>query len=127
MLEYSPAWLEAVARFLVAADDAIAITAALAIAEARPTGALEHLLHAWEEQSNPDVRETLLQAIAALRSDEAVDFLVGRVQGESMTALQAMSALTLYAASDAVVARVRAAAQGNKRREVAAMFERLFG
>lgn len=127
MLEYCPAWLEAVARFLVAADDAIAITAALAIAEARPPGALEHLQRAWEEQRNPNVREAVLQAIASLRSDEAVEFLVELVRGESMTAMRAMSALTLYAASEAVVSQVRAAAKANKRPEVGAMFQRLFG
>jgi HEAT repeat protein len=101
--------------------------AALAIGEARPPGALAHLRQSWESQTNPDVREAVLNAIASLRSDEAVEFLVELVNGESMTALQAMSALTLYAASESVVSRVRAAAKGNKRPEVAAMFQRLFG
>jgi HEAT repeat protein len=127
MLEYSPAWVDGVALYLDHANEGIATMAALAIGEARPPGALEHLRQAWESQTNPDVREAILNAIASLRSDEAVAFLVELVQGESMTALQAMSALAVYAASESVVSRVRAAAKANKRPEVAAMFQRLFG
>jgi hypothetical protein len=48
------------------------------------------------------------------------------VGGESISALQAMSCLTLFAANQTVVSRVRTVAKSNKRREVAAMFERLF-
>ncbi len=127
MLEYSPAWIDVVAAYLTSENDVLASLAALAIGEARPAGALEHLKQAWESQTQPDTRETILNAIASLRSDEAVAFLVELVKGESMTALQAMSALTLYAASESVVSQVRAAAKANKRREVASMFERLFG
>jgi hypothetical protein len=127
MLEYSPAWIDAVAGFLTADNEVIASMAALAIGEARPASALEHLARAFETQTQPDLRETILNAIASLRSDEAISFLVGLVKGDSMTALQAMSALTLYAASESVVSQVRAAAKANKRREVAAMFQRFFG
>jgi HEAT repeat protein len=126
MLEYSPAWLDAVGAFLVSQNDVLASMAALVIGETRPAGALEFLAGAWEAQSNPDVREALLSAIASLRSDEAVEFLVQLVGGESISALQAMSCLTLFAANQTVVSRVRTVAKSNKRREVAAMFERLF-
>jgi HEAT repeat protein len=127
MLEYSPAWLDAVAAFLTHENDVLASMAALAIAESRPPGALDHLKQAWETQTNPETREAIINAIASLRSDEAVSFLIDLVKGESMTALQAMSGLTLYAASESVMSQVRAAAKANNRREVYAMFQRLFG
>ena len=127
MLEYSPSWVDAVAPYLLSSNDGVATMAALAIAEARPYGALSHLQQAWEEQRSPDTRDAVLQAIASLRSDEAVAYLISLVEGESMTAMQALTALTLYAASESVVEQVRAAATANKRREVYAMFERLFG
>ena len=116
MLEYSPDWVDAVAAFLVSGNDMAASMAALAIGEARPRDALEHLKQAWQSQTQPDTREAILNAVASLRSDEAVAFLVELVAGDSMTAMQAMSALTLYAASEHVVSQVRAAAYANKRR-----------
>ena len=127
LLEYSPSNMDVVAEYALGDDEQVASLAALSIADARPSGAFEVLRQAWEKYRNPQLKEILLNAIAGLRTDEAVAFLIDLVGRDSMTAIDAMTSLTLYAADRGVVARIDEAAKGNRRPEVHATFRRMFG
>jgi HEAT repeat protein len=126
LLEYSSANLDVVTQYALGEDEQVASLAALAIADARPVGAFEVLRQAWEIQRNPQLREILLNAIAGLRTDEAVDFLIELVGRDSVAAIDAMTSLSLYAADRGVVARIEAEAKANRRPEVYATFRRYF-
>jgi HEAT repeat protein len=127
LLEHSASNLDVVAEYALGENEGIASMAALAIADARPAGAFDVLKAAWETHRNPEMREIVLNAIAGLRTDEAVDFLIELVSRDSVTAIDALTTLTLYAADSGVVARIEAEAKANKRPEVHATFRRLFG
>lgn len=126
MLDYSAANLDLVTVYALGDDEVIASIAALAIADARPAGALDVLRGAFSAHRNPDLRDMLLSAIAGLRSDEAVAFLIEMVGRDSVTAISALTALHPYGADRGVVARIEAEAKANKRPEVLATFRRMF-
>jgi HEAT repeat protein len=126
LMEYSSGNLDVVAACALGDDEQVASLAALAIADARPSGAFEVLKQAWETHRNPQLREILLNAIAGLRTDEAVEFLIELVGRDSVTAIDAMTSLSLYAADRGVVARIEAEAKANRRPEVHATFRRMF-
>jgi HEAT repeat protein len=126
LLEYSSGNLDVVAEYALGDDEQVASLAALAIADARPSGSFEVLKQAWEMQRNPQLREILLNAIAGLRTDEAVAFLIELVGRDSVTAIDAMTSLSLYAADQGVVARIETEAKANRRPEVYATFRRFF-
>jgi HEAT repeat protein len=126
LLEYSGSNIDLVAEYALGDDEQVASLASLAIADARPSGAFDVLRQAWETHRNPDLREIILNAIAGLRTDEAVDFLIELVGRDSVTAIDALTSLNLYAADRTVVTRIEAEAKANRRPEVLATFRRNF-
>jgi len=126
MLDYSASNLDLVTGYALGDDEVIASIAALAIADARPAGALDVLRDAFAAHRNPDLRDVLLSAIAGLRTDEAVAFLIEMVGRDSVTAISALTALHPYGADSSVVTRIEAEAKANKRPEVLATFRRIF-
>jgi hypothetical protein len=86
-----------VARYIDAADEAIAESAILALGESRLPAAFSVLKEKWGRTAAASVRVFLLAALAASRLDEAVDFLIGVIETAShATARDALEALSIY-------------------------------
>jgi len=99
--------VEFVAKFLNSGADGMGELAALALGESRLAAAFEVLRAAWERGGASEQRRTLLVAIAMLRSDAALEFLLGRLGSESgPVAADALAGLAFYARDEAVLARV---------------------
>jgi hypothetical protein len=85
---------------------------ALALGESRHPGAFELLRNWWKFNSEPDLRRTGLLAIAMLRQDQPLDFLLSLIaNGRSLDAHDAVAALDLYRQDATLWGRVREAAQ----------------
>ena len=96
-----------VAKFLNSDVEGIGEQAALALGESRLAAAFAVLREAWERGGASEQRRTLLTAIAMLRIDEALEFLLGRLREESaLVAADALAGLAFYARDEAVLARV---------------------
>jgi hypothetical protein len=108
LLSLDPAGsVEFVARFLDSQEEGIGEQAALALGESRLAAAFEVLREAWERGGMAEQRRTLLVAIAMLRNDDALEFLLGRLEDESgPVAADALAGLAFYARDEAVLTRV---------------------
>ncbi|MBI3786074.1 MAG: HEAT repeat domain-containing protein [Deltaproteobacteria bacterium] len=103
--------LPLVERLLARDDPPLQETAALALGASRLASAFAVLRSWWERTSQVDLRKTALLAIAMLKHDEPIDFLLSLVaEGKTMDARAAIAALAIYKHDDALVKRVRAAA-----------------
>jgi hypothetical protein len=101
--------VEFVAKFLDSRADGIGEQAALALGESRLAAAFDVLREAWQRGGSQGRRRTLLVAIAMLRSDTALQFLLGRLDDASgPVAADALAGLAFYARDEAVLARVEA-------------------
>ncbi|OGO20995.1 MAG: hypothetical protein A2Z14_12565 [Chloroflexi bacterium RBG_16_48_8] len=98
LLDLSPGdSLHFVGSFLKAEDHAIGESAALALGESRLPGALDVLKVGWENTLDHDFRRFILLAIAMLRYEEAIDFLLSLIADASQgIARDAVAALELY-------------------------------
>jgi HEAT repeat protein len=106
------AGLPFVGRFLDAADEVRQETAALALGGSRRIEALPLLRDWWQRSTPPHLRRTGLLAMAMLKHDAAVDFVLSVVeQGNGPDARHAIDALAIYRHDEALCERVRAAAQ----------------
>ena len=71
--------------------------AALALSEAKITAAFAAIKQQWQRTRNPELRQSFLLAIATLRTDEAIAFLIGLVErGNPQDAKDAAIALDIY-------------------------------
>lgn len=103
-----------VARFLDRDDTATQEAAALSLGASRLAEAFALLRDWWQRTRNPGVRRTALLAIAMLKRDEPIDFLINLIAtAEGLTARDAIAALSLYRHDSALVERVRTAAAHN--------------
>jgi HEAT repeat protein len=110
LLDLSPeASLSFVASFFDDEDPAVAESAALALGESRLPGALDVLREGWENTLDQDLRRFLLLAIAMLRYDKAVDFLLSLIEVASQGIAQdAIAALEMYHDDEQIWGRVQA-------------------
>jgi hypothetical protein len=108
LLRMAPApSLEFVAQFLYDGSEEIAEATALALGESHLAAAFPVLRKSWEATAETERKRTLLLAIAMLRLDEAIDFLIERVSEDSeRPAADAVAALGLYSRNDAVCERI---------------------
>jgi hypothetical protein len=108
LLSLDPAGsVEFVAKFLDSRLEGIGEQAALALGESHQPAAFEVLRDAWERGGLGEQRRTLLVAIAMLRIDEALEFLLSRLAEESgPVAADALAGLAFYARDEAVLTRV---------------------
>jgi hypothetical protein len=129
LLSLDPAGsVEFVARFLRPQFGGIGEQAALALGESRLAAAFDVLREAWERGGAAEQRRTLLVAIAMLRSDPALEFLLERLAAESgPVAADALAGLAFYARDEAVLARVEAIIRERGDRALEAVFAREFG
>ena len=119
--------LEFVAEFLDSGEDAVAERAALALGESRIAAAFPLLCEALEHTAQPTMRRTLLLAIAMLRLDEGVEFLLSRVAGEQeKSAADALAALALYARDEALRGRIEEIVARRKSAGLRTVFDREF-
>jgi hypothetical protein len=119
--------LEFVAGFLSSRSDEIAEVAAFALAESHVLAAFPLLRKAWDETVQAERKRALLHAIALLRLDEAVEFLLSRVaEDREPAAGDAVSALALYSRDESVRKRVEEIVGKRKSPALKGMFEREF-
>jgi HEAT repeat protein len=89
--------LEFVAKFLEHREEAVAEAAALALGDSRLESAFMVLREAFERSHGRPVRRTLLLAIALLRRENAIDYLLDLARnGETLASRDAVEALALY-------------------------------
>jgi HEAT repeat protein len=119
--------LEFVATFLHSSSQEIAERAALALGESRLSAAFPLLRESWEHTVQPTLRRTLLLAMAMLRQDEAVEFLLTRLaeDGEK-PALDALAALSLFGRDDSVRSRIQGCLAKRKTAALQRAFEKDF-
>ncbi|HLK19032.1 MAG TPA: hypothetical protein VKT81_08750 [Bryobacteraceae bacterium] len=128
LLRLAPAEsLEFVAGFLGSGLEEIAERAALALGESRLAAAFPVLRESWHATSQATLRRTLLLAMAMLRLDEAVEFLLVRLEEDGeKSALGALAALALYGRDDAVRGRVQEILEKRKSPALTQEFEKDF-
>jgi HEAT repeat protein len=89
--------LDFVARFITSSSSAIAQRAALALGDSHLPAAFPLLRDAWEHATQSELRRTVLLAMAVLRQDEALDFLLERVATDTdRVSKDALEALEIY-------------------------------
>jgi HEAT repeat protein len=116
-----------VGEFLRFPDQAVQETAALALGESRRPAAFEVLKTFWEKQWSPELRETVLMALALLRLPAANDFLLSLLAaGPSAVAEAALDALAIHRYDPRVVERAAAAVAQNGREALRVHFEKRF-
>jgi len=103
-----------VARLLATADNS-AGEAALAIAGTHSPEAFEALRNTLDAASDPWFRSVLLSAIAFIRHQVAIDFLLDLVRNESLDAEGAIAALLSSAPSEGLIDRLKKLTSGNPR------------
>jgi HEAT repeat protein len=128
LLRLAPApSLEFVAGFLDSSSDEVGERAALALGESRIPAAFGRLREAWEATARPELRRTLLLALAMLRKDEALEFLMTRLEEDAERgAADALAALVLYARDDSVRERIGKVLVKRKSERLQAVFEKQF-
>jgi HEAT repeat protein len=88
-------------------DVELAEVAALALGESRSPQAFEILRTWWKQVRAPELRQTGLMAIAMLRHDDAIDFLLSLIaDGRLEDSKTALSALGIYRSDAALWQRV---------------------
>jgi HEAT repeat protein len=109
LLDLSPQdSLPFVASFFAYEDPAIAESAVLTLGESRLDGALELLREGWECSLDQDLRRFILLAIAMLRYDEAIDFLLSLLKDASPGIAQdAIAALEMYQNDEKIWGKVQ--------------------
>ena len=129
MLQISPdSSIEFVERFLDADRPAMAEAAALALGESRVEAALPVLRRWWERIVEPKLAATALLAIAILRTQEAVDFLLELIrEAPAANARHAIAACEIYRGSEATVERVRAAVRARDDVDLTRTVEEILG
>jgi HEAT repeat protein len=102
-----------VAGFLQRDDRALQEAAAVALGESHLVQAFPFLETAWEDAFEPELRQMLVLAMALLRHDRALDFLISLVGKGGTRGAEALSALEMYRDNERVWARVEAALEEN--------------
>ncbi|HUI26222.1 MAG TPA: HEAT repeat domain-containing protein [Candidatus Kryptonia bacterium] len=116
-----------VARQLDGAQPAAQEAMALALGGSRLRDALPVLRAWWERTVETDLRRTALLAIAMLKHDEAIEFLLSLIAtAEGPTARQAIAALALYRHDEALSQRVEQTATHRKDINLRAAFSESF-
>ncbi|MBH8574834.1 hypothetical protein I8752_17765 [Nostocaceae cyanobacterium CENA369] len=104
--------LAIVAGFLFHPESQICELAALALGESRLEPAFDLLKSCWEQTTNIELRRTLLLAVAMLRQDKAIDFLISLVaQGKDIDTKNAIAALDIYREDGELWQRVKRASK----------------
>jgi HEAT repeat protein len=115
------------ARLLDAPEPATMEAAALALGGSRLPEAFDVLRQWWERSSDVALRRTALLAIAMLRRDQPLDFLLSVIkEANGPTAREAVAALAMYRHDDAVRQRVQDCVDRRKDVDLRAAFAAAF-
>ena len=98
-----------VAGFLHSEDRAVQESAAVALGESHLVQAFPFLEAAWEDAIDGDLRKALLVAIALLRHERALDFLISLAREGKTRGAEALSALSMYQSDERIWRRVQRA------------------
>jgi hypothetical protein len=116
-----------VGRFLMDEEDRIVEAAALALGESRQAAALGGLAAAYQRMSGRPVRTSILMAIALLRQEESLAWLLDRLErGRAAEGLDLLDALRIYRGDEKAAGRIREAAE-RKGGEVRRVWGEMFG
>lgn len=119
--------LDFVARYLRSYDHSLVECAALALGGSRLPRAFDTLRQHWDADPSPAMRRTLLLPIALVRSDDAFDFLLQVARTSDVkTAIQAISALSLYVNAESV-GKIREVVTARGDADILARFDKDFG
>jgi hypothetical protein len=119
--------IDFVKRFLDDPNSSTAESAAIAIGGSRTLAAFELLRAHWEREIRAETRAPLLLGIAMTRQAPAIDFLLQRIQEDSIRpAADAVSALAMYKHDESVKARVDAAVKERQDSVLSQAFEKVF-
>jgi HEAT repeat protein len=128
LLKIAPAEVEFVARFLNRPEVEIVEAAALALGGSRLAEAFGVLRQWIESQGDVGLRRSGLLAIAMLKRDEAIAYLLASVvEGEPIDAREAIRALAIYKHDENLRGQVKEALDRRKNRPLLAFFEETFG
>ena len=96
-----------VAKYLDHRDPEMSEAAVMALGQSRLKDAFDILKRWWQESSDPVLRRTALTAIAMLRHEAAIEFLLSLVAGDSESvAGDALTALAMYRHDEGLRRRV---------------------
>jgi HEAT repeat protein len=119
--------IDFLARFIDADDETIRQSALLALGESHRAEALAILTQRWADAFAAHAREQLVPAIAAHRSNEAVQFLIERLeQSGPELSLAIVEALHPFRRDESVRTRVQAIVHQRGDARLAALFARKF-
>ena len=119
--------IEFLERFIESRDETIRQSALLAIGESHQPGALKLLTDRWAISFGADDRAPLASAIATHRSNEAVQFLLERLeQSGPELASSIVEAMQMYRRDESVRDRVKAIVDSRGDARLSAMFARRF-
>lgn len=114
LLELAPEpSLAFVAGFLQREDRVLQEAAAVAMGDSHLVQAFPFLETAWEDAFEPELRQLLLLAMALLRQERALDFLLSLVRRGGTRGEEALAALAMYRENDRIWRRVEAARSGH--------------
>ena len=119
--------LSFVGDFIQDDDVALAEAAALALGESRVRETFGVLSEGWVGALDPGLRNSILQAMAMLHSDEAIDFLLSLIIEESpVIAKKAIAALGVYRHDKRLFRRVRQAVEERNDVDLSGTIEKMF-
>lgn len=97
-----------------------------ALGESRLSEAFESLKARWHGNLSPSPRQGVLPAIAMIRSEAAINFLLDLIGSGGSTARQAVQALSVYRTDPHLRARVEAAVRGQGDDDLTSTFDAQF-
>jgi HEAT repeat protein len=119
--------IEFLERFVDSKDETIRQSALLAIGASHHPAGLKLLADCWASSFGTDARSHLAGAIAAHRSNEAVEFLVDRLeQSGSDLAMAIVEAMQIYRRDEAIYRRVKAIVDARSDGKLSSTFARRF-
>jgi hypothetical protein len=117
-----------VANYIDSDDEATAEAAMLALGESRLPAAYSVLKEKWNRTVLMPVKRALLAAMAALKLEEAIAFLISLVESANAeTAAAAVEALCIYRHNERVSESVRTAALTRKEKAIVEEYRDSFG
>ena len=125
LLQLSPAQAPLVVDSLKTGSEPVQALAALALGEARIPEAFTSIKQQWQRTRSPELRERFLLAIATLRTEEAIAFLIGLLaRGNAQDAQAALVALDIYRHTTDIWQQVAKAVQIRDDASLTAMLNR---
>jgi HEAT repeat protein len=113
-----------VGTYLQSNEESVAEMAALTLGESRLTAAFPVLRDAWQGELLSSVRRAVLFAIAALRRDEALEWLLSLLRDGGPDSAGVIAALAIHKSDEALKARVRQAVEVRGSNHLQTLYEK---